>query len=248
MATSAGKAGRGWRFWLKVGAPVAASMLSLVSLRLLGPDVVSQQQLSSWLRPLGDLAPLAFIGFLAIRPVTLLPGQLLTGVGGLVFGARMGSFYAIVGSLLASALIFVLAMKLGSRVMKRFAGQNYEAMVRTAKDHDFKFMALMTLNPLCPTDVVIAAAAASGARFWPTVLGVVVGSAPGTFLTAQFGSAVGQGKTILTLVSAAGLVLSLVLGVFVGRRMVKDFQRHSTAVRDEKPPRCAVAAGVVSAA
>lgn len=221
-------------------------MMSLVSLRLLGPDIVSQEQLSSWLRPLGELAPLAFIGFLAIRPVTLLPGQLLTGVGGLVFGAKMGSVYAIVGSFLASALIFILAMKLGSRMMKRFVGNNYEAVVRTAKDHDFKLMFLMTLNPLCPTDVVIAAAAASGARFWPTVLGVVVGSAPGTFLTAQFGSAIGQGKTVLTIVSAVGLVLSLVLGVFVGRRMVKDFQRHSDAVRDEKPERCAVMQGAVA--
>ena len=135
------------------------------------------------------------------------------------------------------ALIFLLSKRFGSRVMKRFAGSNYAALIETAKKHDFKFALVTTLNPLLPTDVMIAAASASGARFWPTVAGVLVGTFPGTLMTAQFGSALSQGKTMLTVLSAAGMIVSLLFGVFLGRRMVKDFNNLSEEQKRERPAR-----------
>ena len=38
------------------------------------------------------------------------------------------------------------------------------------------------------------------ARFWPLAGGVLIGTVPGTVLTAQCGSALSQGKTSLTAV------------------------------------------------
>lgn len=213
---------RGWRFWAKLFAPVVASIAGLCCLRLLGPDVVSQRQLSEWLRPLGQWAPIAFILFLGVRPVTLLPGQVFVAVAGLLFGTMMGTVYAMVGSFLAFGLTFALSKKLGTRLMKRMAGGKYHALKHAAKRHDFKFAALATINPLLPTDVFIAAGAASGARFWPTCVGVLLGTLPGTVLTVQFGSALGQGKTVMTIVSGAGMVVSLVLGVWLGRKIIKE--------------------------
>jgi uncharacterized membrane protein YdjX (TVP38/TMEM64 family) len=210
------------RTWLRVLFPVAASLLGLVTLRLLGPDMVSQQQLSEWIRPLGLWAPVAFVLFLAVRPVTLLPGQIFTAVGGILFGMVAGSVYALLGSLLANILTFWLAKRLGTRFMKRMAGRRYQAIRRTARRHDFSWGLLMCINPLVPTDVMVALAAGCGARLWPTVFGVLVGTIPGTVLTAWFGSALGQGQTALTAVSAAGLVISLVAGVFVGRKAYKE--------------------------
>jgi uncharacterized membrane protein YdjX (TVP38/TMEM64 family) len=223
--------------WLKVGAPLLASICGLLTLRALDPHIVSQQTLSEWIRPLGPYAPLAFIFFLAIRPVTLLPGQLFTAFGGLVFGTLMGAVYAIIGSFLASALVFFLSRHFGKRLMKRLAGGKFPAIQHAAKRHDFGFAALTCINPLLPTDVMIAAAAASGARFWPTIGGILLGTLPGTFLTAQFGSAIGQGKAIMTAVSAAGMVLSLVAGIFLGRRVMKDIQSYPDPKSEKKPSR-----------
>jgi uncharacterized membrane protein YdjX (TVP38/TMEM64 family) len=171
---------------------------------------------------------------MGIRPVTLLPGQLFTAVGGILFGSKMASLYALAGSFLSTALIFLLAKKLGSRLMKRFAGENHAALIATAKKHDFKFALVTTMNPLLPTDVMIAAAAASGARFWPMVGGVLVGTFPGTLMTAQFGSSLSQGQTVQTVLAAMGMLLSLLFGVFLGRRMVKDFNHLSTEHKKER--------------
>ncbi len=235
MRAEAGKrADGGARFWLKLLAPALGSIIGLVALRLLGPDIVSQQRLSGWLRPLGEWAPIAFIFFLAIRPVTLLPGQVFTAVGGILFGTLMGSVYAMVGSLLATGLIILLSKRFGKRLMKRAAGEKYKALKITAQKNDFKFAVLATINPLFPTDVAIALGASSGARLWPTIAGVLVGTLPGTFLTAQFGSALSQGKTVMTAVSAVGMVASLVLGVYFGHRAVKDFHRADEAVQKEE--------------
>lgn len=210
-------------FWLRVLAPVLASIAGLATLRLLGPDFLDQQTLREWLAPMGVWAPVVFVLLLGVRPVTLLPGQVFTAVGGLLFGVVMGSLYALLGSLLATALLFYLSRRFGTRFMKRFAGKKYDAVKLTAKRHDFKVAALVTINPLFPTDVIVALAGASGARFWPTALGILVGTVPGTILTAQFGSALGKGKTIMTMVAAAGMILSMVIGVIVGRRVMSDF-------------------------
>ncbi|TQF09365.1 TVP38/TMEM64 family protein [Myxococcus llanfairpwllgwyngyllgogerychwyrndrobwllllantysiliogogogochensis] len=223
--------------WLRVLAPMLVSVGGLLMLRLLGPDFIDQRYIADLLSPLGKAAPLAYIAFLAVRPLTLLPGQLLTAVGGMMFGTLAATLYSLTGSFLSAMLLFVLARKLGTRPMKRLAGGKYPALVRAAKRHDFLFAFMACINPLCPTDVMLVAAAASGARFWPSVAGVMLGTIPGTFLTAQFGSGLAQGRTVMTAVSAAGLVVSLVLGVFIGRRFYKELTEESETTSPESDAR-----------
>jgi uncharacterized membrane protein YdjX (TVP38/TMEM64 family) len=206
-------------------------MAGLAMLRLLGPDLLDQETLRSWLAPLGAWAPLAFVALLAVRPLTLLPGQPFTALGGILFGAGPATSYSLAGSLLSVALVFGLARRFGTRFVKRFAGENFEALQLITRRHDFKLAAVVTMNPLVPTDMMIALAGASGARFWPTALGTLVGTLAGTWLTAQFGSALGTGRTILTVLSAAGMLLSMALGVWLGRRFLSDFDATAKAHR-----------------
>jgi uncharacterized membrane protein YdjX (TVP38/TMEM64 family) len=78
---------------------------------------------------------------------------------------------------------------------------------------------------------MLAAAAASGARFWPSVAGMLLGTLPGTFLMVQFGSGLAQGRTMMTVVSGVGLVLSLILGAVLGRRVYREIN----AARADEP-------------
>lgn len=231
---------RSVKTWLRVLAPILVSMGGPVTLRLLGPDLIDQQRLASWLEPLGNWAPIAYIGFLALRPLTLLPGQLLTAVGGMMFGTLAATLYSLTGSILSGMLLFAGARKLGTGLMRRLAGSKYPALVRAAKRHDFLFAFTACINPLCPTDVMVAASAASGARLGPTLAGLILGAIPGTYLTAQLGSGLAQGRAVLTGVSAAGLVVSLVLGVYIGRRFYKELNgvpKQDTATPPPTPPR-----------
>ncbi|MFL5348218.1 MAG: TVP38/TMEM64 family protein [Hyalangium sp.] len=236
---------RGVKGWLRVLAPVCSSIGGLVLLRLLGPDVIDQHQLHSFLVPLGQAAPFVYVLALLLRPVTLLPGTLFAAVGGMVFGTLMGTVYALIGSFLAALLIFGLARKLGVRPMKRLAGEHYHTLSRIARKHDFQFTFLVTINPLVPTDMMLAAAAASGARFWPSVAGMLLGTLPGTFLMVQFGSGLAQGRTVMTVVSAVGLLMSFVLGGFLGRRVYKEINA-AHPVPEEPPVEAPVPRGLSS--
>lgn len=207
---------------LKFLAPLCFSVGLLVTLRLLGPQYLDQRQLSEWLRPLGLLAPLVFILLLAIRPVTLLPGQFFCAVGGLVFGMARGTVYALLGSLLATGVIHLVASRLGRKPMRRLAGRRHTALRHAARRHGFLLGFLACINSVIPADVLLATASASGARFWPLALGALLGTAPGTMLTALFGSALGQGKTWMTVASVSGLLLSLGLGLALGRRLMRE--------------------------
>jgi uncharacterized membrane protein YdjX (TVP38/TMEM64 family) len=233
----------GVKKWLRVLTPVGASIGGLLLLRLLGPDVMEQRQLRDFIAPMGQAAPFAYLLALAIRPLTLLPGSLFSAVGGMVFGTLMGTVYSLLGSFLAAVVVFAMGRKLGKRPMKRLAGEHYEALTRAASKHDFQFTLLTCINPLLPTDMMLAAAAASGARFWPSIAGIMVGTVPGTFLMVQFGSGLAQGRTIMTLVSGIGLFISLVLGAFLGRRVYKEINAAGPAPveppepqRPESPP------------
>ncbi|HEY8207732.1 MAG TPA: VTT domain-containing protein [Myxococcaceae bacterium] len=229
----------------KIAAPMMAAIGGLVALRLLSRGAVSQRTLSDFLSRFGELAPLVFVLFLGARPLTLLPGQVLTAVGGLLFGAKMGTVYALLGSLLSCALVFGLTrLAGGGRLLKRLMGHKHQEVVEVAREHSFKLSVIATLNPLLPTDVYIAAAASAGARFGPLALGVLIGTLPGTFITAQFGSALGQGKTVMTAATAAGMVLSVLLGLWLGRAVLRAHQagKASTASRTADSSR-ALAAG-----
>ncbi|MFP2957399.1 TVP38/TMEM64 family protein [Myxococcus sp. 1LA] len=207
---------------LKLIGPLCISVGLLVGLRLLGPQYLDQRTLSEWLRPLGALAPVVFILLLAVRPVTLLPGQLFTAVGGILFGMAMGTVYALIGTVLASGLIHFLARRLGRKPMRRLAGDKHPVFQRAAREHGFQLGFLACVNSVIPADVMLATASASGARYAPLALGAVVGTIPGTLLTALFGSSLGQGKTWMTAVSATGMVVSLLLGLVLGRKLMRE--------------------------
>lgn len=232
MASGAQGEGFRWKFWARIMAPVVAALGGLLTLRLLGPDLVTSEQLSEWISPLGPWAPLAFIAFLAVRPVTLLPGQVFTAVGGMLFGVWHATAYAMIGSFLAAVLVYTLARWLGKPLMKRLAGSDYLHLRTVAKRHDLTFAALCTINPLFPTDVMVAMAAASGARLWPTVAGVLLGTLPGTFFTAQFGSALGRGQYLDALWSGGAVLVSLVAGVFLGRKVAREYKEEKEKAED----------------
>ena len=222
---------------LKMLAPSLFTFACLIGLRLLGPHLLDQARLSRWIAPLGHFGPLLYIALLAVRPLTLISGQLVAAVGGMLFGSVAATLYTLAGDALAMLLVFSLARRYGRRLMKRIAKSKYPALTRAARRHDFTFAMLTTINPLVPTDVANAAAAASGARLWPTVAGGMLATAPGVYLTTQFGSALSQGQELATLLSAAGMVVSLLLGVALGRRVMNEIANDTPAPAATPPGR-----------
>lgn len=229
--------GRRARGALRVGIPLAAALGGLVALKLLLPGYVRKEQLVAFFEPMGVWAPLVFLLVLGVRPAALLPGQLLCAVGGMVFGTFWGAVYALVGSALSTSLLFLAASRLGSRPMRRIWGRRYDAVHAVTRNHDFRFAAVCTLNPLLPTDPIIVLMGASGTRYWRTISGVLAGTLPGTILTAHFGAALTERDPWMMAAAGVELVASLALGMVLGRTVVGELRRELKRQRAARVPR-----------
>lgn len=209
------------RLW-KLLLPLGASILGLCTLKLLDPHLVSRGQLLAMLRPLGPYTPVAYLGLLLVRPVTLLPGQILTAIGGILFGGLQGTLLAMLGSLLGSTLTFFIGRRWGRRWVHRALGERAPLLEQAAQENDFLFALVFTLNPLIPTDPILALAASSGARYGRTMLGTLLGIIPGTVATAYFGMALSAGHPWVIGISVVGWAVSVVGGIAVGYRVYRD--------------------------
>lgn len=221
--TQGGALRKAWTVF-QVTLPGLVGVGALVGLKWWVLDDFAPGELTAFFEKFGFWAPVVFVAALTVRPVALLPGQVLCAVGGLVFGTAMGSVYALIGSVLSTTLLFTAARSFGTRPMRRLLGDRYDRISHLAKHHDFQFATVCTLNPLLPTDVIVLGAAASGARYWHTILGVFVGTLPGTVITAHFGSSLRQGNDAMTLAAGVGLLVSLALGGLFGRKIVREFR------------------------
>ena len=228
---AANSLGRRARGALRVGVPIAAALGGLVALKLLLPGYVQKQQLVAFFEPMGVWAPVVFLLVLAVRPAALIPGQLLCAVGGMIFGTFWGSAYALIGSVLSTSLLFLVASRVGSGPMRKIWGQRYDAVHAVARSHDFRFAAVCTLNPLLPTDPIVVVMAASGTRYWRTILGVLAGTIPGTIVTAHFGAALTERNPWMTAAAGIEIAASLALGMVLGRTVVRELRREQRRQR-----------------
>jgi uncharacterized membrane protein YdjX (TVP38/TMEM64 family) len=209
----------------------------LVALRVSGPELLSRERLSEWLGPLGDAAPLAFVLLLAVRPLTLLPGQAFAAVGGMLFGTVAGTLYTLAGSLLSSGVVFLVARRFGRRAVRKLSGSRHRVLSGVARERGFLFGVFACINSVLPADVLLATASAAGARFLPLALGALVGTVPGTLLTVFFGNALARGDEWASAASAAGLVGSIVVGLLLGRRLLHTWSEQRRAQpRASRPP------------
>lgn len=120
---SDGSTTRVWRtaalvFVLLVGAGLAVRF---------GPDFVAfvsdRAQVQAWLAALGPLGPLAFILMNAAQVVFApIPGYVVQGVAGYLFGAWWGSLFGIIGMLLGGWLAMMLARLYGRPLVQRVVG------------------------------------------------------------------------------------------------------------------------------
>ena len=83
-----------------------------------------------WVKTLGYLAPIAFIGIYNLATVLLIPGSILTIGGGVIFGAVWGSVYVLIAATLGATLAFLIG---------RYFSRNW---VRQQLDKHPKFKAI----------------------------------------------------------------------------------------------------------
>lgn len=173
----------------------------------------------------GIWAPVLFVLLQGTVTVTPLPRTVFTVAAGVLFGSLIGVLLALAGTSLAAVVAFWLVRLVGGRFVERHAHRAGVAWVRTRLDRNgLLAMVSLRLIPAVPFSVMNYAAALSGVRFPPYLLGTVLGVLPGTVAVVVLGDAAvgGSPPPAMLVVSVVCGLLGLAGAAVVARRPARE--------------------------
>jgi uncharacterized membrane protein YdjX (TVP38/TMEM64 family) len=190
-----------------------------------------------WLRDTvvrsGVAGVLAFIlAYAALVSLSVPGATLLTIAGGFLFGAWLGTTYAVIGATIGATIVF-LAARAGLAGLAARGGPLASRLASGFRRHGFNYLVAARLIPIFPFWLVNLAAGALGLPRAQYVLGTFIGIIPVTFIYASvgngFGNLLAEGRhpdlTILfdpsVLLPILGLAALALLPV-----VVKRWRRH----------------------
>ena len=195
------------------------------------------QALSAWAGRLGWIAPFGYIVVYAVGAVLLVPGSVLSAVGGLSFGVFYGTVLVSIGTTAGACLAFLTARYLArpwieSILAKRPAFQRID---RGVARHGWRMVAVVRLVPIFPYMFINYALGLTDIRF-TTYAGVTfVCMIPANFaICLAAGSLVSGGddwKRIFIYLLGAGVLFALlaVLPMLLKKRLPDDLAEQLNA-------------------
>ncbi|MEA2169405.1 MAG: hypothetical protein QOF76_2705 [Solirubrobacteraceae bacterium] len=174
----------------------------------------SKDELRDLVEPAGAFAAPLFVVVSGVLGALLVPGPLLAGASGLLFGTWSG-FFVTLGASVLSALI---ARAVGARAARRSAVTEHPA-AETIRRHSLFSVVLQRLAPLLPDGPFNYGFGVAGVAASPLVLGTLIGSSPRAFAYTALGDSVDDPTSPLALIAVGVVVLTGAVGLALAARV-----------------------------
>jgi uncharacterized membrane protein YdjX (TVP38/TMEM64 family) len=203
---------------VRVGAVVGVFVGSLVLVQTFAPHLTDPE----WIQAaVGSLGPYAGVTFVAVQAAQVvfapIPGQALGLVGGYLFGALAGTAYSMVGVVVGSTLVFVLARRYGRPYVERVVDDDVLDRFDSFVERRGVFgLFVVFLLPTFPDDAICALAGLTTLRIRTLVALVAVGRLPTFLLVTYAGEGFADGRLFV----AVGVLVSLTVasvGIYAAR-------------------------------
>ncbi len=187
-------------------------------------------QFRAWILDLGVVGVVAFVLMYVLITVVLGPASALTLTAGLAYGA-WGFPLVVLSATLAAAVAFLLGRYVARDRVTRWMNRDarLRSLNKAISDEGWRVVGLMRLSPLIPYGVQNYLFAVTQIGFVPFVLATIVGIMPATALYVYIGSlgqAVGRFSGLQGVLIIAGLVATLLVAWFVGKRAKAALANH----------------------
>lgn len=165
----------------------------------------------------GTWAPAAFVVVYAVATVALIPGSILTLVGGALFGIAAGTAYVMVGATLGASAAFLIARYVARTSVERRVSRDprFAAIDRAVGEDGRRIVFLLRLSPVVPFNLLNYALGLTRVRYLDFLV-ASLGMLPGTLLYTYSGRLVGDVAALAAGAEAergAGHWLVLMLGL-----------------------------------
>jgi uncharacterized membrane protein YdjX (TVP38/TMEM64 family) len=219
--------GGGWtpdrRTTALVGVAALAVVAATAAAAVAFESTLSPAALRRFFERAGPLAPVAFVAVQALQVVVApIPGQVLAGVGGFLFGRWLGTAYSMAGVVIGSLVVFGLTRRYGRPLVARLLDDGLVARFeRFGDENGVVTLFVFFLLPTFPDDALCAVAGLWDLRLRTFLVLLVVGRTPSFLAAAHAGTSLQSGA-----LGQATLVLSalavLALAVYLGRDRIED--------------------------
>lgn len=176
----------------QMGKGLAIGGLSLGAIYLFAhaQEIFDQAHLAMQLQRFGPYRALIFMAGFAASHALGFPGNILTIIGGALFGILWGTLYSIMAATLGAVGAFLLARTLLHQWIQQRFGQHplLQKLHRSIAHHPFNFVLVVRLNPLSPFSLVNFLLGLTPIPLKPYALGTLIGIIPGTFAYAWIGA------------------------------------------------------------
>lgn len=146
-----------------------------------------------WVKSLGQIGALAYMGIYILATVLFIPGSLLTLAGGALYGVGFGFLYVFIAASLGATLAFLIGRYLARDwvASKIAANPKFQAIDNAIAREGFKIVVLTRLSPVFPFNLLNYALGITQVSFRDYLLGFV-GMIPGTVMYVYIGSLAGS--------------------------------------------------------
>lgn len=199
----------------RVRLAVLAVTVTTVGLVLTLSDLVSAEQLRDLVDRAGPLAPVAWVLLSSLLGALLLPGPVLAGASGLLFGAAVGTCTTLAASVLSALVSREIGYRAGRDGAAEVLGERLERFDKVGTEA----VVVQRLLPGVPDAPLSYAFGALGVTRTQMAVGTALGSLPRAFSYTAIGASLDDPTSPLGYAGVVGVVVSAVLGVVAGRRM-----------------------------
>lgn len=188
-------------------------------------------QFREWIVDMGFTGVVIFIIFYVFITVVLGPASALTLTAGLAYGA-WGFPLVILSATLAAAVAFLLGRYVARDRVTRFINRDPRliSLNKAISDEGWRVVGLMRLSPVIPYGLQNYMFSLTQIGFVPYVLATMVGIMPASALYVYIGSlgqAVGRFGGLQWMLLVAGLLATLLVAWFVGKRAKAALLEHT---------------------
>lgn len=172
----------------------------------------SAEAFRQWLVQFGAWAPVIFLLLQVAQVlVAIIPGEVTSVAGGIMFGFWGGTALSIFGITIGSVIAFMLARRLGRPAVEKLAGGGgvFDKYMDIVNRHSVWLLFTMFVLPFFPKDALCYVAGLTGIALPVFILISFIGRLPGQLMSTLVGSGmidVPWWGWVIIIVCSAGLV------------------------------------------
>lgn len=192
---------------------------------------ITAQSIRDWVSGFGVMAPIAYIFVWAILPIFFFPVPVLALAGGLSFGFVDGTIYTLIGAMVNSSLMFLLANILAKDMVSKYLEDKlpdkwWDRFQSADGKEGFLIVLICRLIPIMPYNVINYVAGLTKIRFSNYFLATLIGIFPGTVIFLNVGDKILDVKSPEFIMSIVFVVILTVVSVVLGKYVSKKSERN----------------------